>query len=135
MRRHLIISILVCMGLLALSAPAGAGLSDKEQEFCTALTETSATPVDDPGGLDPSSAENSAEQFRELAKVAPTKRMKKDLKIMAAFFSSVADIDKDDDSAIAAVLTSRGFRRYAVAAGRVSQYLLTTCLQADVPTT
>ncbi len=125
--------MLVCMGLLAMSAPAGAGLSDKEQEFCTALNETSATPVDDPGGLDPSSAENSADRFRELARSAPTKRMKKDLKIMAAFFDDVADLDDASDRA--AVFASRGFRRYALAAGRVAQYLLTTCLQAVVPTT
>jgi hypothetical protein len=136
MRRHVIfMSLLVVAGVVASGAPAGAGsgLTPKQERFCTAFSETDSTPAD-PSGLDGDSAHQSADNFRSLAKVAPTRKVKRALKTTAAFFDAAGDAaDSGDAAETTALVTSSRYRGYVKAIGRVSKYYLGVCLAAQIP--
>ena len=133
-RRISIVALLICGVLVLGAAPAGAGLSDKEEEFCTAYSElgTNTEPsAGDSSAFESEQAEASAKEFRDLAKEAPTKKIKKAVKRMAKYFQLVSDFDSESD--YRDYVASRSFSKYTAATLRVSTYVLQTCAGAFIP--
>jgi hypothetical protein len=133
-RRISTLALLIC-GVLVLGAmPAGAGLSDKEEEFCTAYGELGTTTDPSAGAptdFDNEQADAEAEEFRDLAKKAPTKKLKKALKRLAKFFQNVSDLDSESD--YSDYVASESFAKYGKATLIVSTYVLETCAAALIP--
>ena len=130
-RRLGILSLLVCGAVLVASGPVGAGLSDKETAFCTALdnVDIPTQPMpNDAGGFDSAQSRASAKQFNRLAKKAPTKAVKKDVKMIAKFFKKAAKIDSASDARD--FILSNAFTNYTMAAFTLSSYLVSTCASA-----
>ncbi len=117
--------LLVTAALVAATIPAGAGLTDAEERFCTGTTEAGQSISQDLS--DNSSADTTAEYYRELAKVAPKKSIKKALKTMANYYEEFADIDSNDAGDLQDFLTSDTYIKFAKASGKVSKYILNTC--------
>ena len=115
---------MVSVGLLAAAAPAVAAPNPRVKQFCTAaLADKSGNPY----SLEKSTAQVRANSARTLAKLAPTKTVKKDLKTIAALLRSIASgaiVPPTDHDALASLPR---FQRYAVAAGRITVYVLTAC--------
>ena len=135
MKRRLgVLSFLVCGALLVASGPVGAGLSDKEDEFCNAFNDVdiSSQPMpNDSGGFDDAEARAAAKEFKGLAKKAPTKSVKKAVKNMSKFFKKAAKIDSANDAR--KFVLSSDFTKYTMASFTLSSYLADACLSALIP--
>ncbi len=121
----LALTILVSVALAAAAIPAGAGLTDAEERFCTATAESGQSIADNLS--DNSGARATADYYRELAKVAPKKSIKKALKTIARYYDRFAEIDTSDQGDVAEFLTSVDYRNFAKASLKVSKYILKTC--------
>ena len=112
--------------LVAAAIPAGAGLSDAEEQFCSGTTEGGNSISQDLS--DNSQADTTAEYYRELAKVAPKKNIKKSLKTMARYYDEFSEIDADDAGEVQDFLTSDTYVKFTKASAKVSRYILKTCI-------
>ena len=119
----LALPLLVSVALVATAIPASAGRTDAEERFCETYQEGVSTPSAD----DPGSSGGQVDFYRELAKVAPKKSLKKNLKVIVKYFDKLADIDPDDQDAITDMFTSTTYTKYVKAAGKVTNYIATTC--------
>ncbi|MSO79866.1 MAG: hypothetical protein EXQ79_09725 [Acidimicrobiia bacterium] len=118
--------VLVSAGVIATAIPAGAGLSDAEDRFCTAVYKAGQGISEDP--TDNSQAEQVADYYRDLAKVAPKKSIKKALKTVARYYDEFADIDVENAGDVRDLLGSGTYLRYARASSKVSLYIVKTCI-------
>ncbi len=122
----LTLPLLVSAALIAATIPAGAGLSDAEERFCTATNEAGQSISSDLS--DTSNADTTAEYYRELAKVAPKASIKKALKAMARHYDRFADIDREDADDVGDFLTGNTYKKFSKASLKVSTYILQTCI-------
>ncbi len=124
---------MVC-GSLALGAvPLGAATAGSStagsntSKFCDGLSSAGAGEFNPDSGdsVDVANAKAIAKDYRRLAKKAPSKRMKKDLKILANWTVRAAETDADDFTEL---LSGGLYSKVLPASLRVSTFLLTDCL-------
>jgi hypothetical protein len=122
------LSLLVPVALVTAAIPAGAGLSDAEQEFCDVVTDSgnvSDTPSDP---SDNSDARTFKEYYQEIADVAPKKSIKKAALRAADYYEAFAELDSDDAGDVQDFLTSSEYRKFIKASGKLSKYIIKTCI-------
>jgi hypothetical protein len=121
---------IVCMGLCAalggaLAGTASASVADKSvKKFCKRALAAGADLTSVEGTTNEDAAADLEKSFKKLAKLAPTRKIKKAAKKIAGYYGDLADGDTPD-----ADLSTE----YVEASGTFSTYLVEKCIVSEIP--
>jgi hypothetical protein len=133
MRRFtaLFVSVALSAALVgAFAGTASAAVAEKKsvKKFCKKATDADAARTSVASGADENAVQDAAgdleTDFKKLAKLAPTKKLKKAVKTMASYYGNIADGQSITE------ISPEDAQGYATAVQTFSAYLLDKCVSS-----